>query len=246
MAIRRRTRSSIQGRRRSTSPQIAAASSPPIQYAASLAVTSSHQQSSFHFVSISPVCTPTSTLAMSSVTSTNGRHAGRRGQHQALLAELARRYEGPLLGLASGLLGGHERLARDAVQETWLRVIRFGGGFGGRSSFKTWLYRIAINQCRSLQQAEPVDRPLSVVETEPSTESPPDAAALMAEDNDRLRKIVGELGDEKALVLLLCYHEGMTHEQAAEVLGIPLGTLKSRLHAALKVLRGRLSSEAAS
>ncbi|MCH8805838.1 MAG: hypothetical protein IH986_07100, partial [Planctomycetes bacterium] len=58
------------------------------------------------------------------------------------LAALAQRHERALLGLAGGLLGGRRELACDAVQETWLRVIRYGESFNGRSSFKTWLYRI--------------------------------------------------------------------------------------------------------
>lgn len=71
-----------------------------------------------------------------------------RGDKPAL-GELARRYERPLLGLATGLLDGKTDMAADAIQETWLRVIRFADKFDHRSSFKTWLYRIAINQCRT-------------------------------------------------------------------------------------------------
>src|SRR6185369_6725247 len=74
---------------------------------------------------------------------------------RAALEDLARRYEKPLLGLSQGLLGGDATLAQDAVQETWVRVIRFAKQFNGRSSFKTWVYRIAINQCRSLQSSSP-------------------------------------------------------------------------------------------
>ncbi len=53
------------------------------------------------------------------------------GGDRAPLGELAQRYERPLLGMAMGLLGGQRSLACDAVQETWLRVIRFAGGFNG-------------------------------------------------------------------------------------------------------------------
>ena len=70
---------------------------------------------------------------------------------QAALGELARRHECSLLGLAGGLLGGGSAAACDAVQETWVRVIRYGHSFNGRSSFKTWLYRITINRCRDLR-----------------------------------------------------------------------------------------------
>src|SRR5262245_49206087 len=61
-----------------------------------------------------------------------------RGEREAL-GELARRYELPLLGLCAGMLGGRRDRALDAVQETWMRVIRYGHTFSGRCSLKTWL-----------------------------------------------------------------------------------------------------------
>ena len=59
-----------------------------------------------------------------------------------------------------------------------------------------------------------------------------------------VRRAVERLDDDKRFVVLLCYHAGLTHEQAAEILELPLGTLKSRLHAALTELRGVLAAEA--
>jgi RNA polymerase sigma-70 factor (ECF subfamily) len=163
---------------------------------------------------------------------------------QPALAELARRYERPLLGLANGVLASQgDRVACDIVQETWLRVIRFGGSFDGRSRFKTWLYRIAINQCRSLLAARPAEEPSEQLDSESSAEVSPARAAQEDELKQQVRHALEQLPPEKREVLLLCYHSGMTHEQAAEILEIPLGTLKSRLHAALQDLRARLSPE---
>src|SRR5262249_29261237 len=90
-----------------------------------------------------------------------------KGERNAL-GELARRYELPLLGLACGMLGGRRDLAMDAVQETWMRVIRFHSNFNGRSSVKTWLYRIAINQCRNVQAMNNRANLSEVDDTEPS------------------------------------------------------------------------------
>jgi RNA polymerase sigma-70 factor, ECF subfamily len=164
-----------------------------------------------------------------------GRRAG--------LETLARRYEQQLLGLAWGLLGGDQALALDAVQETWLRVIRFGGTFDGRSSFKTWIYRIAVNQCHNLRAARSIGLSSQPCEDLPSPDAPPEQSTQSTEQGDALRAAIEGLGVEKSTVLLLCYHEGMTHGQAAEILDIPVGTLKSRLHAALEELRSRLSPE---
>lgn len=156
----------------------------------------------------------------------------------ASLGELARRYEQPLLGLASGLLGGRADLARDAVQDSWVRVIRYGKGFGGKSAFKTWVYRIVINRCRDLRGKEaPTGTANGVLARDA------DAPIETAERNTRLNAALEHVPPAARLVLLLCYHQGLTHTQAAEVLGIPPGTLKSRLNAALATLRTQLSAD---
>lgn len=163
----------------------------------------------------------------------------------AALGKLARRYERPLLGMAVGLLGGREDLARDAVQETWVRVIRFAGGFNGQASVKTWLYRIAINRCRDL--AASAARVRGETSSGGARVSPPEPAphesAVAKERHERLRAAVELLGPDKREVLLVCYHDGLTHAEAAEVLDIPIGTLKSRLNAALNELRAMLPVE---
>ncbi len=163
---------------------------------------------------------------------------------KAALAELARRYERPLLGFANGLLAGrNDRVACDVVQETWLRVIRYADSFDGRSGFKTWLYRIAINQCKTVWSARPEPASSELLSVRADSAAGPDRKVQDADLADQVRLAVAQLPPEQRLVVLLCYHSGMRHEQAAEILELPLGTLKSRLHAALRELRERLSAE---
>lgn len=158
-----------------------------------------------------------------------------RAGDEAALGELARRYERSLLGVAFGLLGRDRESVRDAVQETWLRVIRYAGGFRESSSFRTWLYRILVNQSRTLaQKRRRVEPTISVAREriEPNAaEGPP------------LAEAVALLDEDKREVLLLCHHRGLTDEQVASILEIPVGTVKSRLHAAVVSLRERLASE---
>lgn len=135
-------------------------------------------------------------------------------------------------------------MAADAIQETWVRVIRFAGKFDGRSSFKTWLYRIAINQCRTVKSRIGHAQASPTAELRPAREPAAHASGSSADDLTWLRDQVSRLTPDKRTVLLLCYHEGMTHAQAAEILEVPIGTLKSRLHAALTTLRGAMASEA--
>jgi RNA polymerase sigma-70 factor (ECF subfamily) len=158
-----------------------------------------------------------------------------RTADKASLGELATRYETALLGLARGILGSHAA-ACDAVQETWVRVIRHAKGFDGRSSFKTWIYRILINRAIDLRVRRKSE---SLLESVASPEPPP----RDDEQHARLRQAMDELPESSRLILLLCGHHGLTHEQAAGVLEIPVGTLKSRQHAAMRQLRAAMGIE---
>lgn len=165
-----------------------------------------------------------------------------RAGDRLAFAELARRHERSMLGLAAGLLGGRRDLACDAVQETWMRVIRFADRFDGRSQFKTWLFRILVNRCHDLLSL--ADGPATVAEL-PDPPTPTDSAPTRplekSDELQTLRTAVARLPLDRRSIVLLCYHNGLTHEQAAEILEIPAGTLKSRLHAALTELREVLS-----
>lgn len=161
-----------------------------------------------------------------------------RGSRPAL-ESLALRHEPALLGLATGLLNGRADLAADAVQDAWLRVIRAAPHFDARSSVRTWLYRIVVNRCYDLRAAA-ARAPLDPASRAPSPNTPhADLDAL-----EPLRAAVERLPTDHRLILLLCYHAGTTHTQAADILGIPVGTLKSRLSSALSALRAALPPEA--
>lgn len=154
------------------------------------------------------------------------------------LAMLAERYEMPMIGLARGLLGGREELARDAVQDTWLRVIRAAHTYNAQASVKTWLYRILINRCHDLRSS-----PKNAPAREPADVAGPERRPPSEERDPALSRALESLPEDRRTILVLCYHRGMTHEHAASVLGIPLGTLKSRLNAALNELRSNLASD---
>ena len=158
----------------------------------------------------------------------------------AALGTLAGLYEPSLLGLARALLTGRDDLARDAVQDTWERVIRGARSFAERSTVRTWLYRILVNRCHDLRAKAARERS-PVLARLPRAEAAEPAERM--ELSTRVRAAAAELPDGQRLVLLLCYHRSLSHTQAAEVLDIPVGTLKSRLAKALASLRDSLDSE---
>jgi RNA polymerase sigma factor (sigma-70 family) len=160
-----------------------------------------------------------------------------RGDRHAL-GTLAERYEVPLLSLATAILSSQQE-ATDAIQETWLRVVRYAGSFNGASSAKTWLYRIAINQCRTLLSVRERVLPEGAGPDPPRADDPV-GKAIEKDESERLRRAVEALPQPLRETVLLCYTHGLTHAEAAEAMGVPIGTVKSRTHGALEQLRARM------
>lgn len=162
------------------------------------------------------------------------------------LETLAQRHEIALLGLCKGMLGGRRDLAAEVVQEVWLRVIRSAVGFRGDSSVKTWLYTIAINQCRSLLRKAEMRHPHGQLDDRADVRAgavngPPENGQRAPEVSDQLADAVAALAPDQRELISLCYHAQLTHTEVAQTLGLPVGTVKSRLHAALLKLRGHLA-----
>lgn len=95
-----------------------------------------------------------------------------------------------------------------------------------------------MREQRASKYADPGLRP-----SDSSAEPPPILASQHTELNGTLRSAVDRLAESHRLIILPCYHRGLTHTEAAEVLAIPVGTLKSRLNAALTELRNSLGLE---
>ena len=132
--------------------------------------------------------------------------------------------------------------AADLTQEALLRAFRSIRSFRGESAFGTWLYRIALNTCRSFRSAR---RAVHEELTEYSAVSAPDGT-LRLEQDERARTVrdaVARLPEkQKATLVLKIYHE-MTHEQIAAVLGTSVGTAKANLFHALAGLRRMLGEQ---
>ena len=124
--------------------------------------------------------------------------------------------------------------AEDLLQETWVRVARSAKSFDTARRFRSWIYGIATNLVRDLFRRRMTrERALRDLATRP-----PAASGADSVDRSELRARVAELPENMRAVVLLRYYEGMSEAEMVEVLEIPSGTVKSRLHAALRKLRG--------
>jgi RNA polymerase sigma-70 factor (ECF subfamily) len=165
-------------------------------------------------------------------------------------ARLVALHESMVFNLAARLLGDGEE-ARDVAQEVFLQVYRRLGRFEGRSSLKTWIYRIVVNHChnrRRFWHRHGRDREDSLDERfdapQPSREGWQASPYDQARAHERARTVqqaLLKLPFEQRSVLVLREVEGLSCEEVAAALGIPDGTVKSRLSRAREALRKRLA-----
>jgi len=134
-------------------------------------------------------------------------------------------------------------LARDAVQDTYVRAWRDLRGLRDPDRLDAWLHRLTINSCmdvaRRLRRS-----PIELKLTPLMPTAVVDHAGLVA-DRDELERAFRHLSPEQRAVLVLHYYVGLTVAGVAETLGIPLGTAQSRLGRALVALREALHADRA-
>lgn len=144
---------------------------------------------------------------------------------------------------------GNAADAEDVAQEAFMKVHRSAPRFRGDSSLSTWIYRITHNVCldelrrrkrRPLIQGLPSsadDAPSG----EPEDDGPtPEEAACAADERDRLRQVLESLPIEFRSVLILREVEDLSYDEIASVLKCPIGTVRSRLARARRLLAERL------
>lgn len=172
----------------------------------------------------------------------------RRGEHD-LFGLLVRRHERELYGYLRRYTGDPE-LAADVFQNTCVAVFTKIQQYEPGRAARPWLYAIATNQAIDAMRRRARRKDAKSVPLLPAADDNPDATASLFDlleragpgpdaiaEGEELRRLVrtavDELPDLLRQVVVLTYFQGMKYQDAADVLGVPLGTVKSRLHAAL-------------
>ncbi len=168
----------------------------------------------------------------------------RSGHDEPAFESLVHRYEAELFGYLKRYLGNAE-MAEDVFQATFLQVYLKKEGFDEGRRFRPWLYTIATNQAIDAQRRNRRHRMVSLdqrtgdddvgalVEMLAGRDETADERLSGEEARQWVRAAVEDLPDTLRGALLLVYHQGMKYREAADVLGVPVGTVKSRLHSAL-------------
>jgi RNA polymerase sigma-70 factor (ECF subfamily) len=166
--------------------------------------------------------------------------AGKPGAFEVLVA----RHAEDLFGFFQRFVG-NASVADDLVQETYLQVHLAAGSFDPARAFKPWLYTIAANKGRDYLRARG-RRPVQSLDTPRGDGDGPSPGALLgasdkpADDEldveqrkEQVRAVIARMPESQRLILVLGYYQRLPYAEIADILGIPVGTVKSRLHAAV-------------
>ena len=149
----------------------------------------------------------------------------------ARIEQMVIRHQLPLLRLCYVYLHDEE-LAKDAVQETFIKAYRSLDDFREDSSEKTWLTRIAINTCKDLQKSSwfrHIDRTITL-------DTLPEPVDFAEPEDESLTLEIMKLPAKLKEVALLCWFQGLSYNEAAEALGVSLQAVGSRLNRARRKL----------
>ncbi len=155
--------------------------------------------------------------------------------------ELVRRYQSPVRGFLARMTRGDVHLADDMAQETFVKAWRKLNTFRGEARFSTWLFGIAFNEFRAQARKrkelawEEIDNPPPETEQSATAE-----ASNLRLDLTAALKLLSS-GERAAVVL--CCQNGLSHDEAAQVLECPLGTVKTNVLRGREKLRRALSLE---
>jgi len=161
------------------------------------------------------------------------------------LGELYGRYKSKVYRTAIAITHD-ERMAEDILQEVFLRVNRYADSFDQTQPFEPWLYRITVNLSYSWTNKAKrwVNFFQNAIERlKAPSRRDPERVTESREQRELLRRAINGLPDSHRVVIILYYLEGLSVNEVAFVLGVPEGTIKSRLYYAREKLREAIEEQ---
>lgn len=171
----------------------------------------------------------------------------------AAMEELFARFQKPLFNFFLRMIGKRE-IAEDLVQETFIKLCRFGNSFrGSDAKFTTWLYSVAGNQCRDYirHSSRRPETPLGELIDEDQSddfadtlfateESPVEDHIMRMEVNSSIKAAINSLPEKERKAIILREYQGLEYKEIAEILDCPIGSIKVLIFRARQRLRDRL------
>ena len=166
------------------------------------------------------------------------------GSSDQILQDAFAQHQHELLGTLYYMVGNVED-AHDALQETFLKCWKHQARMHEIDNLKAWIFRVAVNTARDVRQTAWRRKRKSLPAEETmvtTTHSPPDANTEQAEQLDQIRSALRSLREEEQVVFLLRQNGDMTYDEIADTLGVPTGTVKTRMRLAIAKLRKALAA----
>jgi RNA polymerase sigma-70 factor (ECF subfamily) len=166
-----------------------------------------------------------------------------RARDERAFNELVKAYERRVFGLVFRMLNNRAE-AEDLTQEVFVQVFKAIGTFRGESKLSTWIYRIAVNLCKNrakylrVRHAGEQDQLEDMAERLPLSQARnanvaqvarPDEAMAGRQVEEIVRQAISEVDENFRECLILCDVEELSYEEIAEITGLPVGTVKSRI-----------------
>ena len=149
------------------------------------------------------------------------------GSDQRAFSALVGRHQQAVRGLLMRLCRNHA-LADDIAQDTFVKAFEKISTYSGSGSFKAWLCKIAYTQfLMSARKRKAADKALERLQAEPAETATKPGVPGAKVDLDRA---LATLGEEERACVVMCYAGGMSHSEAADAVGLPLGTVKSHVN----------------
>lgn len=174
----------------------------------------------------------------------------KRGE-EAAFAEILSRYRTPIYNLCYRMTRNQED-ATDLGQEVFIKVFNLLDRFDENYAFSSWLFRIATNHCidflrRQRMRFQPLEGATGADGKEyelqlPDTGPTPDTVLQRKETLDRLEEVIADLPPHYRAITLLRHDQQLSYEEIAEVLNLPLGTVKARIHRARNMIQQMLKA----
>ena len=127
--------------------------------------------------------------------------------------------------------------SEDLVQEVFFRILKYGHSYRGEAPFTVWMYQLARNAATDHFRKWKRETPLDGTEESADNEPAPDDSLVHDERSELLKKALAMLSAEKREVLVLSRYQEMKYEEIGAILNCPVGTVKARVHRALKDLK---------
>jgi len=165
------------------------------------------------------------------------RVVNRKDQHA--FSQLVLRYQSALRIWARRLCDGDTHLADDLAQETFMKAYLALGAFRAEAKFSTWLYRIAFNIAANRWRAKKIE--WCELDDNEDLESEQCTVQQFHAQKD-VSAAMQSLSAGQQLAIRLCYEDGFSHEEAASIMGVPLGTVKTHIARGKLKLQAQLAS----